>query len=116
MTAPIGPHVRKVLEAMRNTVVELLFLWICFVVCFADTLCNHVSVAFPVASVFAVCALHTGRVFEEVSAQGTSHDVVELLLNEFVAVHFVYLLLSLTNSTFTVKTQVNWSSIFHLLG
>jgi hypothetical protein len=89
---------------MRDAMIELLLLRVGLVVCFADTLCNDVPVAFLVTSVLAVRTLHTSRVFQEVSTQSASHDVVELLLHELVAVHFVHFFLSRTDSALTIQT------------
>ncbi len=116
VATPVRTHIREILEAMRDTVIELLLFRVRFIICFADTLRDHVWVAFLVAGVLAVGTLHTGRVFQEVSTQSASHDIVELLLDKLVAVHFMYFLLSLTDSSFTIKTQVNGSPIFHLFG
>ena len=48
---------------MRNSMVELLFVGIGFGVRFTDTFGDDFSVALLVTRVFAILALHTGRVF-----------------------------------------------------
>jgi hypothetical protein len=68
MTAPICAHIRKLLEAMRDAMVDLLLVWICFCVRLADTLCNDTGIAFCVTSVLAVFALHSSRILEEIPA------------------------------------------------
>ena len=40
MTTPVGREVGETLEPMRNTMIDLLLVWIRLVVCFADTLGN----------------------------------------------------------------------------
>lgn len=64
---------------MRNSVVQLLFVWIRLRIRFANALGDHFRIALLVAGIFAVFALHPGGVFEEFSTQSTSHNVVELL-------------------------------------
>lgn len=54
------------------------------------------------ASIFAVFALHAGRVFEKVATESATHDVVELLYHEFVAIQLVDLFLALPHGTFAV--------------
>ena len=58
MTAPIGAHVRERLEAMGNTMIQLLFIRVGFCVGLAYTLGDYFPVAFLVAGVFAILALH----------------------------------------------------------
>ncbi|KAH3662321.1 hypothetical protein OGAPHI_005572 [Ogataea philodendri] len=48
---------------------------------------------------------------EEIAANGTAHDVVELFLNELVAVIFEDLLFSLTNSTMTAQSATKGTVI-----
>ena len=38
------------------------------------------------ASIFAIFALHSRRIFEKLATQGTSHNAVKLLGDELVAV------------------------------
>ena len=99
VTTPVGTNIRELLETMRNAMVNLLLLWIGLGVRFTDTLRDHASITFGVTGVFTVLTLHSSRILQEVAAQSTSHDVVELLRHEFVAVHFVNKLLTLTNSS-----------------
>ena len=54
------------------------------------------------ASIFAVFALHTSRVFEKVATESATHDVVELLYDEFVAIEFVDLFFALSHGAFAV--------------
>ena len=82
---------------MWDTVVDLFFIRVRLCVGLADALGDHVSVAFCVARVLAVLALHASRVLEEVSAQSAAHDIVELVLDEFVAEHLVNFLLALAD-------------------
>lgn len=116
MTAPVGGNVGKAFEAMWDAVVDLFFVGVRLVVGFADTLGDDLGIAFPVAGVFAVRALHASSILEEVAAKSTSHDIVKLLRDELVALFLVNLLLSLTDCTLTIETNVEWSSVFQLLG
>lgn len=63
MAAPIGPHIGEVLESVRDTMIELLLIRVGFCIRFTDTFGDDLGVAFFVACVFAILALHTGRVF-----------------------------------------------------
>lgn len=71
---------------MRDPMIDLLLIWICLRVRLAYTLCDDFGVAFSVTCVFAVCALHASRVLEELSAEGATHDVIELLEDELMAI------------------------------
>lgn len=115
MTAPIGSHIRERLEPVRNAMVDLFLVRIGFGVALTDALGNDALVALGVASVFAVLALHAGRVFEEIAAESTAHDVVELMLDKLVAVHLVDFLLALADGALSTETDVDGSSIFVLL-
>jgi len=114
VTTPICTHVGKLFETMRNAVIDLLLVWISLCVRLADTLRNHACIALRVASIFAVFALHTSRVLQEIAAQCTTHNIVELLLDKFVAVHLVDLLLALTDGTLSVKSNIKRSSVLCL--
>lgn len=96
--------------------VDLFLVGVGLVVCLADTLGNNLRVAFTMASILAVCALHTRGVLEEISTQRTAHDVVELLGDELVTLLFVDLFLLLPNSTLSIETNVEWTTILQLLG
>ena len=84
---------------MWDAMVDLFFIQVRLRVRLANALGDHVPVAFCVACILAVLALHAGRVLEEVSAQSAAHDIVELNLDEFVAEHLVHFLLALSNGT-----------------
>ena len=99
---------------MGYLVIELLFIRIRFVISFADTLCDDLGKAFLVASVFAVFALHSDGVFQEVAAKSASHDVVEVLRNEFMSVHFMDLFLPLADGSFSVQTYVDETPVLEL--
>ena len=81
--------------------VQLLLIGICLCIRFADTFRDHLGAAFLMACVLAVLALHTGRIFEKVSAHRTAHDVVELLEHKFVTIKLMDLFFPLANSTLT---------------
>ena len=62
MTAPIGPHVGEVLESVRYTMIEFLFIRVGFRIGFADTFRDNFGVALFMARIFAILALHTSRI------------------------------------------------------
>jgi hypothetical protein len=107
VATPICRNIREVLETVRYTMINLLFVRICLVVGFADALRENFWITIAMTSVFAVFTLHTRAVFEEFAAKRTAHDIVELLRDELVA---------LTNSTLPIKANIEWSTIFHLFG
>jgi len=86
--------------------VDLLLVRIRFGIGLADTLGDDTRVALGVAGIFAVFALHSGGILEEIAAQSTSHDVVELLRYELMAVHLVDLFLPLSDGTFSVESNI----------
>ena len=114
MAAPICPHIREILETMGNPMVELLFIRIGFRIRFADALCDDFGIAFLVASILAILALHTGGVLQKFSTQCATHDIVELLKNKFVAVEFVNFFLALPDGTSTINPATKRSSIVGL--
>lgn len=101
---------------MGNPVVDLLLVGIGLIVCLADTLGDNLGIAFAMASILAVRALHTCGVLEEISTQRTAHDVVELLGDKLVALLFVDLFLLLADGTLSVETNVEGTAILQLLG
>lgn len=56
------------------------------------------------AGVSAVFALISGSVEQELVAERTQDDLVELPLDKLVTVHLVYLVLALADGTLTAKT------------
>ena len=60
MTTPIRAHIREGLEAMWNTMVDFFFLRVRFGIRLANTFGNNLGIAFLMASIFAVFALHAG--------------------------------------------------------
>lgn len=59
MTAPVGAHIGERFEAVGNTMVQLLFIWVGFCIGLAYTLGDYFPVALLVAGVFAILTLHT---------------------------------------------------------
>jgi hypothetical protein len=106
VTAPISTHVGEVFEAMWNAVVELGLVGIGLGVGLGDALCDNFGVAFLVAGVVAVGALHASSILEEFTTEGAAHDIVELLLHELVTILLDHILFSLTNGTFTTQTEI----------
>lgn len=96
--------------------IELLFGGIGFSVGLADTLCDYLGIAFLMAGVLAVLALHTSGILEKVAAERASHDVVELLNHKLMTVQLVDLFLTLANSTLTVEPNIERSPVFVLFG
>ena len=115
MTAPVRRNVAEGLEPVWDPVVDLLFVGISLGIRFADTFGDNTRVTFRMASVFAVLALHPRGILEEIPAQRTAHDVVELMLHELVPIHLVDLFLALTDSSFATKSQINWATVLILL-
>ena len=68
---------------------------------FTDTFGDDFGVTFLVTGVFAVFTLISCCVFEEFATEGTSHDLIELLHYEFVAVDFVHFFFTLTDGSLT---------------
>ena len=69
------------------------------------------------ACVSTILALVSGSVEQELVAEGAQDDLVELALDEFVAVHLVHLVLALAHGTLTAKTSgsVQWPLAYILL-
>ena len=86
MATPICSHIRERLKSMRNPMIDLLLVGIRFSIRLADTLGHDLGIALLMASILAIFALHASGVLEKISAQSTTHDVVELLYDEFVAI------------------------------
>jgi phosphatidylglycerophosphatase A len=91
---------------MRNTVVDLALVRIGLVIRLRNALGNDFPVAAFVASKLAVGALHASRILEQLSTQSAAHDVVELLLDEFVAILLVDFFLSLTNGSLAAESLI----------
>ena len=68
------------------------------------------------ACVLAILTLHAGRVLEEFTTEGTSHDAVELLDHELVPKLLLHFFFPLPHSAFAVETDVERSSILALFG
>jgi hypothetical protein len=116
MATPICTDVRKGCPAMRNTMVNLGLVGVGFGVGLCDALGDDFAVTSFVASEFAVGALHASSVFEQFSAKSTSHDVVELLLDELVAVLLMYLFLLLSDGTLTTESEVECCLVLACFG
>ena len=114
MTTPICTHIGEIFKPMGNPVVQLLLVGIGLCVRFADTFRDDLCAAFLVACVFAVLALHTGRVLEEVAAHRTAHDVIKLLEHKFVTIKLMDLFFSLAYSTLPTQANVKRSFILDL--
>jgi hypothetical protein len=72
-----------------------------FRISFANTFCDDFGITVFVARVFAILTLISRSIFEEFATKGTTHDLIELLHDEFMAVNFVHFFFSLTDCTLT---------------
>ena len=86
--------------------VDLFLVLVRLIVRFTNALRDNFRIAFCVTGILAVCTLHPGRVFEEISTKRTSHDIVELLLDELVALFLVNFFLFLSNGSLSIETNV----------
>lgn len=116
MTAPIRRDIGEVLKTMRDAVINFFFIGISLVIGFTDTLRDDFRIALAMASIFAILTLHTSSILEELPAERTTHNIVELLSNEFVSLFLVDFLFSLANRTLTIQTNIEWSAILQLFG
>ena len=89
--------------------VELLLVGVGLGVRLADALGDNLGVAVLVAEVLAVFALHTRSVLEKFSTKCAAHDAVELLVDELVAVLFLYLFLALADGSFAAQAGIEGS-------
>ena len=69
-----------------------------------DTLGDDVLVALLVARVSTIFTLISGSIEQEVVAERAQHELVELPLNELVAIHLVHLALALAHGALTTET------------
>jgi hypothetical protein len=115
MAAPIGSRVEKVCPTMGNSVIDLGLVGIRFSIGLGNALRNDLRITFLVACELAVGTLHTGRILKEIAAECASHDVVELLLDELVAILFMDFIFLLPNSTFAAETNVVCALLLVLL-
>ena len=109
MATPVRPNVGEVFKAVRNAMVDLFLILVCLIIRLADTFCDNFGIALCMTSIFAVCTLHAGRVFEEVPTKRASHDIVKLLLDELVALFLVNFFLFLSNGSLSIQTDIEWS-------
>lgn len=116
VAAPVGGQVGKALEAMGDAVIDLLLVGVGLVVRLADTFGDDLGIALAVAGIFAVGTLHARGILQEVAAQGTAHDVVELLRDELVTLLLVDLFLLLAHGTLAVETNVERTAVLELFG
>lgn len=116
MATPIGRDVGEILETMRDAVINFLLVGISLVVGFADTFRDHFGITLSMASVLAILTLHAGSIFQEIATKSTTHNVVELLGDKFVALLFVNLFLSLADGALSIKTDIEGSTILQLFG
>jgi uncharacterized membrane protein len=95
--------------------IDFFLVGIAFSITLANALGDDAGVAFGVASVLAVLALHPRRVLEKVPTQSTTHDVVKLVLNKLVSVQLVDLFLALSNGTLAAQAEIHGAPVIILL-
>ena len=71
---------------MRYSVVQFGLVRVTFRIRLTNAFSNDFRIASLVAHVFAICTLHARLVLEQKTAESTTHDVVDLLRDEFVTV------------------------------
>jgi hypothetical protein len=86
-----------------------------FSVRFADTLGHYFAITFLVTGILAIFALISRCVFEEFSTKRTTHNLIELLHDEFVTVYFVHLFFSLTNRSLSAQSTLERTFAMGLL-
>ena len=106
MTTPVGRDIRKSFPTMGDAVVDLLLVRVGLVIGLADALGNDLGIAPSVTQILAVGTLHTSSVLQQLTTEGTAHDVVELLINEFMALLLGNNLLLLPNGTLAIKSSI----------
>lgn len=104
MATPISSHVSVRLKPVRNSVVKFFFVWIYLIASTRNTLGNNIGIALFVTCIFAIHALITPSVLEKIATVSAFHDIVELVLNKLVAMHFVDLFLLLSDCTLSSET------------
>ena len=112
VAAPIGTKIGRGFEPMWDSVIQFFFLGVRFSIRFRDTFGDNLRVAFFMAGVFAILALITDTIFEKVSTKSTPHNIVELLLDEFMAVGFMDFLFLLPDSPLSVQADVKGALVF----
>lgn len=116
MAAPICTHVCHSFKSVRDTVIELLLLRVRLCVGFRHALCDNLCVTLFMAGIFAIRTLHACRVLEKVTAERTTHDIVELLLHKPVPIHLMYLFFTRTDCTFSSKPKIEWTFVLVKFG
>ena len=94
--------------------IQLLFIRVGVCIRLANTFGDNLGIAFLVAGILAVLALHSSRIFEEVPTKRATHDVIELLKDKFMTVKLMYLFLSLTDSAFAIQPDIKRSLVLDL--
>ncbi len=94
--------------------VDFLLIRVGLIIGLANTFGDNFGITLLVACVLAICALHTCSIFEEIPAKGTTHNVIELLRNEFVSLLLMNFFLFLADSALAIKTDVKLPSSFYL--
>lgn len=95
--------------------IDFFFVRVGFVVRLANTFGDDLGITFLMTCVLAIGTLHSSGVFEKVSAKCTAHDIVELLLDEFVPLLLMNLFLLLSESALAIETEIEWTSLAKLL-
>ena len=123
MTTPICTNIRQRFKTMWNSMIKFLLIRVLkkivrtetnmrtyrFSISFTDTLRNNFTITFFMTRVFAVFTLITSCIFKEFSTKCTTHDLIELLHNEFMTVDFMHFFFSLTNGSLATETTFKWT-------
>ena len=80
-----------------------------FSIRFANTLCDDFAITFLVTCVFAIFALISRCVFEEFTTQSATHNLIELLHNEFMAIDLMDFFFALADCSLTTEGAVELS-------
>lgn len=102
VAAPFRTTIRNWLETVRDAMVEFVFI-VDRIATLGDTLSHHLLVTFLVTQEAAVLTL-IPSVTQKFPTKRTAHNVVELFLNELMAVLLENLFLLLTDSAMTAQS------------
>ena len=99
---------------MWDAMIQFLLVRIRFRIRFANAFGDDFRVALLMAGIFTILALHASRVLQKVSAKSTTHNIIELLQNELVAIQLVNFFFTLTYGAFTVQADIEGPPVCYL--
>lgn len=103
VATPVCADVGQGFEAMRDTVIDLLFVPITSVR-LGYTFRDDLLITFLVTRVSTIFALISEGIQEEIVAESAEHKLVKLSLYEFMSVHLVDLAFTFANGALTTET------------